>query len=250
MTLIVALHLDDYIMFASDRRLSGSLSGFTIPLQDDYQKIQLWELGIMMASGDELMMENFCFALSAAAKNGGILCPYSIALAAKCLRMLGGESADGATGTAIFSLWNGQKSVLMEVHIENNHIIFDTVKPFHTRMTFFKKHPEKDVANILANKLLGFNNFNNLETFCDYHLGLIQDILKIQAGIDVTVSASFDWMIQDTKTGAYRVFNCPREEPMPVTTKIWVTTHIDPLTNSEKTLWNYQYIPSKKLLGF
>lgn len=204
MTLIVAIHVDDYLILTGDHRLTLECQPHTnLPekiFQDGYKKIKYFKYGAITVSGDVILMEYFFDLLQRYTEqnNWNFI---EIAQVARQLFIESGRDPISAKGTAFFTVQTFNQVQLIALYIREKEIEYETIPDMHAYFALFAGTPVDPIYQIFANSLRKVDKFAHLEDFYNYHLALIKQFYKRQQSFDSSITASFDLYIQHKKTG-------------------------------------------------
>lgn len=216
MTIIVAAHLGDCVLIAADKRaMACNPETGTMTLSTDYeQKIKLWNRGAFIGTGETLFLNRVAQYFVDYQDSDGFLRQMDVIYEELEKRVLEGVPQEILQySTIIFSVFNGDKTLLYSIPIEQ---FFDFLGEGRQSMTRSYMHEikERDVTVACFNippDMTSFQNFQKniqpLKYFNEdkncilYYIDHLKEVFSTHARIDPSITASFDLYIQSCETG-------------------------------------------------
>lgn len=212
MTLIIAAHIDDYILIASDRRaMTKNLNGdgLLIIKSNNHHKIREWSYGAIAGAGEVVLLENIKDRVCEQGNK-----PFDLREIVQHefnLRLQCGLRIDDIKSSFFISCFNGATAQLAYVDV-NESITFESINPINIQMSVFVVTKERlNEAQHFYHQLKKHHEFRSNDEFIAYYTDLLKGFFLKQSQLDNTVTASFDLYLQSCSTGESKLIYIPNE---------------------------------------
>ena len=216
MTMIISAHLGDCILIASDKRsMHCDLETGNMRLAtDEEQKIKLWCRGAIVGSGETIFLDRIAQHFMNLQEDATQLNQMDVIYEEIEKRVLEGiPQKILSRNVIIFSMFDGQKTVLYSIPIEPFFQIFqeDDVYKIHPYMneitewavnvSCFNIPPDMSNLQEFQKNLKPMEYFKTEQAFIEYYIQKLKHIFATHASIDPSITSSFDLYIQSCRTG-------------------------------------------------
>lgn len=216
MTLIIAADAQDHLILAADHcAVLSRASNRDEPevVLDNYRKLYPWKYGALAGSGDVFLMAAFHRLFLAHGSRNQPIDLLQIALEAKAIRSSSGIDASRSTGNLFFTLPAPEGFHLHGLYIEENTIELELIEPISGRFSMGEVTSDESACHALSGRLRPSFFFESRDAFQRHHLDLLTAFFARQSMVDELVTASFDMLILEKKTGTglfWQVSDCTK----------------------------------------
>lgn len=239
MTIILATHLGDHILMASDRRaMFCNLETGKMRISHDNEiKLKTWCRGVIAGSGEKVFLDRVAEYFEEIRPKVNQIDPFYAVYDELQKRINEGiPKLCLINNTIIFSMFNGKGTHLYSVHTDQffetankkvGDIIqpeFDIFEPWDVHATCFNIPPDMSYLQEFQRHLKGRSEFKDDLHFMAHYIIELKKIFAHQASIDPSVTASFDVFFQSCSTGesiALHIDNPLLGMPVPQNLNYW-----------------------------
>lgn len=123
-------------------------------------------------------------------------------------------SVERSTGCVIFTAKLLNKTVLIHLSIDESTVEYEFIELMHSFLSLGGGDQNDPVYHYFSDLLKEEYWFENFEIFLDYHLNLVKNLIKRQKSFDSSITSTFDFIIQSSKTGEGYFFENIESEPI------------------------------------
>lgn len=214
--MILAAHLGDHILIASDRRaMSCDLKTGKMRIShDDEIKLKLWCKGAVAGTGEKVFLDRVGeYFINFNEKSSELKQMDAIYNALRNRLEDGINPSFLQNNTIIFSMFNGLETLLYSVRTQsffqnsedcsNGDQIphLELIPEWEVAVTCFNIPPDVSILQNFQSKLRAKADFEDDRIFLNHYIFELKQIFAHQASIDPSVTASFDLYIQSCSTG-------------------------------------------------
>lgn len=216
MTMILAAHLGEYILIASDRRaMACDLQTGKMQISHDNEiKIKLWHKGAIAGSGEKVFLDRVTKHFEKAEDPPTQLNLIHTIYNELQIRINEGIPKDCLmNNSVIFSLFNGTETYLYSIQIDQffqtfiengNEVIqpkINIIEPSDVDVACFNIPPDMSILQNFQQNLKSRNEFKNDMQYMLHYVNELKKVFAHQASIDPSVTSSFDVYFQSCSTG-------------------------------------------------
>lgn len=216
MTMILAAHLGEYILIASDRRaMACDLQTGKMQISHDNEiKIKLWHKGAIAGSGEKVFLDRVTKHFEKAEAPPTQLNLIHTIYNELQIRINEGVPKDCLmNNSVIFSLFNGIETYLYSIQIDQFFQIFiengneviqpkiNIIEPSDVDVACFNIPPDMSILQNFQQNLKSRTEFKDDMQFLAYYINELKKIFAHQASIDPSITASFNVFFQSCTTG-------------------------------------------------
>jgi len=216
MTMIIAANLGDCILIAADKRaMTCNLETGAMELNTDQElKIKLWNRGAVVGTGETLFLNRVAQYFVNYRDGDGLLRQIDAIYEELGKRVLEGVSSIALqNNTIVFSMFNGRKTLLYSISIEQFfnffkerrtnivHPYMHEIKEMVVEVTCFNLPPDMTSLIDFQKNIKPLKFFNADRDCVLYYIDNLKEIFATQASIDPSITASFDLYMQSCETG-------------------------------------------------
>ncbi len=216
MTMILAAHLGEYILIASDRRaMACDLQTGKMQISHDNEiKIKLWHKGAIAGSGEKVFLDRVTKHFEKAEAPPTQLNLIHTIYNELQIRINEGVPKDCLmNNSVIFSLFNGIETYLYSIQIDQffqiliengNEVIqpkINIIEPSDVDVACFNIPPDMSILQNFQQNLKSRTEFKDDMQFLAYYINELKKIFAHQASIDPSITASFNVFFQSCTTG-------------------------------------------------
>lgn len=224
MTMIVAAHLEDCILIASDKRamLCDLETGAMRLSHDDEQKIKLWNRGAIAGTGETIFVNRVTDYFINFQENDRQLKQMDAIYDEIERRILEGvPQSHLKNNSLIFSVFDGDVTRLYLVPIEPFFNIIEKngdqiiqpyiheITAYNVDVTCFNLPPDMSSLQNYQRNLRALSFFGEEKEFIEYHIEQLKIVFATHAEIDASITTSFDLYIQSCATGESLAMHVP-----------------------------------------
>lgn len=218
MTMILAIHLSEHILIASDNRcMSCDIETGKMRISHDNEvKLKTWCRGAIVGSGEKIFLDRVAQHFETTNLQNTQFNPiHTIYNELKTRLNEGVPKLCLTNNSIIFSLFNGKETHLYSIQINDffqefvenkvkkNQPQLKTIEPTDVEVACFNIPPDMSNLQEFQRNLKGRSEFEDDLHFMAYYIIELKKIFAHQASIDPSVTASFDLFFQSCKTGEY-----------------------------------------------
>lgn len=214
--MILAAHLGEYILIASDRRaMACDLQTGKMQISHDNEiKIKLWHKGAIAGSGEKVFLDRVTKHFEKAEAPPTQLNLIHTIYNELQIRINEGVPKDCLmNNSVIFSLFNGIETYLYSIQIDQffqiliengNEVIqpkINIIEPSDVDVACFNIPPDMSILQNFQQNLKSRTEFKDDMQFLAYYINELKKIFAHQASIDPSITASFNVFFQSCTTG-------------------------------------------------
>lgn len=214
--MILAAHLGEYILIASDRRaMACDLQTGKMQISHDNEiKIKLWHKGAIAGSGEKVFLDRVTKHFEKAEAPPTQLNLIHTIYNELQIRINEGVPKDCLmNNSVIFSLFNGIETYLYSIQIDQFFQIFiengneviqpkiNIIEPSDVDVACFNIPPDMSILQNFQQNLKSRTEFKDDMQFLAYYINELKKIFAHQASIDPSITASFNVFFQSCTTG-------------------------------------------------
>jgi hypothetical protein len=216
MTMIISAHLGDCILIASDKRsMHCDLETGNMRLAtDEEQKIKLWCRGAIVGSGETIFLDRIAQHFMNLQEDATQLNQMDVIYEEIEKRVLEGiPQKILSRNVIIFSMFDGQKTVLYSIPIEpffqtfqeddvyKIHPYMNEITEWAVNVSCFNIPPDMSNLQEFQKNLKPMEYFKTEQEFIEYYVEKLKHIFATHASIDPSITSSFDLYLQSCRNG-------------------------------------------------
>ena len=216
MTMIISAHLGDCILIASDKRsMTCDLTTGNMQLAtDEGQKIKRWCRGAIAGSGETVFLNRIAQHFMDIQEDETQLNQMDVIYEEIEKRVL--EDIPQkilSRNVIIFSMFDGQKTVLYSIPIEpffqtfqeddvyKIHPYMNEITEWAVNVSCFNIPPDMSNLQEFQKNLKPMEYFKTEQEFIEYYVEKLKHIFATHASIDPSITSSFDLYLQSCRNG-------------------------------------------------